>query len=127
MLSDLVPTDPESRFGHSIPPRGLLPRLSPWLPPVSVTYTVGACLVCTLAAHSSFADDAEDLLRRHDHSLATEGLVMFVDTASVVVSEKLLTGFLQRGLVLHHSSAGVRGHAHGGAVGIARSRSCRVY
>ena len=92
-----------------------------------MTYTVGACLGCILAVHSSSAGDAEDLVRRHDRSLGKEGLARFVDTASVVVSEKLLMGFLQRGLALHHSSADAQGHAHGEAVGIARSRSCRVY
>lgn len=73
--------------------------------------------------HNSSVDDAVHFADRLGRSLATEVLVMFVDSASVVVLVMLLMGCLWRDLARHHSFANVPARAHDGVAGTARNRS----
>jgi hypothetical protein len=83
-----------------------------------------ACLACNFAVRSSSADGVVGLARHLGRSLVTEVSVMFVGmNAFVPVWARLLTGFLQQGSVLRHSSEDALEHAHDEAAGTARSRS----
>jgi hypothetical protein len=84
----------------------------------------GAFLACILVVHSSSADDAVGLERHQDRNPGKAILVTSAGkSASVLVWAMLLMGFPRRGWVVRRSFADALGHAHGGAVDIARSRS----
>jgi hypothetical protein len=83
-----------------------------------------ACQACSPLAHSSSADDAAHSARHLLRNFVTGVWEMFVDmNAFVLMWAKLSRGFRQRGFERHRSFGDALGHAHGEAVGIARSRS----
>jgi hypothetical protein len=83
-----------------------------------------ACRAYSLAVRNSFADDVAGLVRHPDRSLAKAVSVTSVGrNASVLVWARLLMDCHLQDSVRHHSSADAPGHARGGAVDIARSRS----
>lgn len=71
------------------------------------------------------AEGVAGVARQLDRSLATGGLAMFVDTSAsvAVVWGRLSMGCPQPGFELHRRAGYAQARAHGGAVGIARSRS----
>jgi len=83
-----------------------------------------ACRACSLAGRNSFAGDVGGWGRHLGRSLAMAVSVTSVGrNASVLVWVRLLMDCHLQDSVRHHSFADAPGHARGGAVDIARSRS----
>jgi hypothetical protein len=83
-----------------------------------------ACPACNLVGRNSSVDGVAGSVRHPDRNLAKGVSVTSVDASTfVLVWVMLWRGCQLRDFARCHSSASALGHAHDGAVDIARSRS----